>query len=296
MLRKIIPNSVFKPIYYKLLLLIVSTSLLSSCAIFVSSAGDKIGTSLSNAILNNNDLEIVKDGAPAYLLLMDSLLNAEPDNAQLLLSASKLTSAYAGAFVTDTHRSQLMADKSFDFSQRALCLHKSKFCQLQTMQFKEFQKLVSGSSSKNLPYLYSLGSAWASWIQAHSDDWNAIAEIPRVQYIMEKVLMLDSSYDKGGPQLYLGTLATILPPALGGKPEVGKNYFIQAIKISEGKNLLIKVMYAESYARLMFDKELHDRLLHEVLNSETDEANLTLINTFAQSRAKLLLAGSDEYF
>ena len=296
MLKKTLINSAFKSICYKLFLLLAITSLLPSCAIFVSSAGNKIGASLSSAILNNNDMEIIRDGAPAYLLLMDSLLSAEPDNAQLLLSASKLTSAYAGVFVTDTHRSQLMADKSFGFSQRALCLHKPKFCQLKSMPFKNFQQLVSNSKPKNLPYLYALGSTWAGWIQAHSDDWNAIAEIPRVQYIMEKIVALAPHYDKGGPQLYLGTLATILPPALGGKPQIGKDYFIQAIEISEGKNLLIKVMYAESYARLMFDKQLHDNLLNEVLSSETNETDLTFINTFAQSRAKVLLAGSDEYF
>ena len=41
--------------------------------------------------------------------------------------------------------------------------------------------------------------------------------------------------------------------------------FERAIEISEGKTLMAKVIYARQYARLVFDQELHDRLLQEVL-------------------------------
>ncbi|HEX4974769.1 MAG TPA: TRAP transporter TatT component family protein, partial [Pseudomonadales bacterium] len=84
--------------------------------------------------------------------------------------------------------------------------------------------------------------------------------------------------------------------ALGGKPEEGKQHFERAIAISEGKNLLVKVMYAEQYARLVFDQKLHDRLLNEVISSNPVVPELTLINTFAQEKAHKLLAESKDYF
>ena len=87
-----------------------------------------------------------------------------------------------------------------------------------------------------------------------------------------------------------------MPPGLGGKPEIGRAHFERAIELSNAQNLLAKVFFAESYARLVFDRELHDRLLNEVLASETRVAGLTLMNTVAQQQARELLGSADEYF
>jgi hypothetical protein len=46
----------------------------------------------------------------------------------------------------------------------------------------------------------------------------------------------------------------------------------------------------------VFDKELHDRLLTEVLEAEPRARGFTLTNTLAQEQAIDLLAESDEYF
>lgn len=269
---------------------------LSGCTSIVSNAGYRVGTNLSSAIFNNNDLATVRDGAPAYLIILDSLIQADPENPRLLLSTAQITNAYATAFVSEPARGRLMADKSFKFSQQAACLHQTHFCQLKSSNINKFKHTIKHASKDDIEFLYTLGSAWASWIQAHSDDWNTIAEIVRVQLIMEKVIALDDRYDNGGAHLYLGTLATLLPPALGGKPEEGRQHFERAIAISQGKNLLVKVMYAEQYARLVFDQKLHDRLLNEVINSDPVAPELTLINTFAQEKALKLLAESKDYF
>ena len=70
----------------------------------------------------------------------------------------------------------------------------------------------------------------------------------------------------------------------------------QAIEVSSGTNLMAKLLYAEKYARLVFDKELHDKLLKEVISSKIENDESTLINSIAQQKAELLLAQSDEYF
>jgi hypothetical protein len=59
---------------------------------------------------------------------------------------------------------------------------------------------------------------------------------------------------------------------------------------------MVKVMYAQYYARLMFDRKLHDRLLHEVLDAETHVPEYTLVNTLAQQRARELLKSGEDYF
>ena len=91
-------------------------------------------------------------------------------------------------------------------------------------------------------------------------------------------------------------MATLLPKAMGGKPAEGQAYFERAMKMSDGKNLMVKVMYAERYARLVFDKELHDRLLKEVLAAEAKAPGYTLGNLLAKEQARKLLASSKDYF
>ena len=59
---------------------------------------------------------------------------------------------------------------------------------------------------------------------------------------------------------------------------------------------MAKVLLASEYARLTFDRELHDRLCREVVESPAEAPGLTLSNTLAQDQALRLLATSDEYF
>ena len=112
----------------------------------------------------------------------------------------------------------------------------------------------------------------------------------------ESRLKLDENYQFGQVHLYLGILNTLLPPSLGGKPEIGKNHFEKAITLSQGKNLIAKVIYAEKYARLVFDQDLHDRLLNEVLKTEPRKRGFTLTNMLAQQQAKALLISGKDYF
>jgi hypothetical protein len=59
---------------------------------------------------------------------------------------------------------------------------------------------------------------------------------------------------------------------------------------------MVKVMYAQYYARLMFDRKLYDRLLHEVIAAQTHVPGYTLLNTLAQKRARELLKSGEDYF
>jgi hypothetical protein len=113
---------------------------------------------------------------------------------------------------------------------------------------------------------------------------------------MRRVAELDETWDHGNAQLYLGVLTTLRPPALGGKPEEGQAHFRRAIELSAGRNLMAKVQYAGSYARLVFDRELHDHLLNEVLAADAREPGLTLINTLAKQQAQALLRSANDYF
>ena len=276
--------------------ILLSVFLLSGCSYFISSATVDMTDNLSRAILNNNDLATVEAGGPAYLLMVDSLLYRNPDNESLLRGASNLYTSYTTVFIKDTARAKKLTEKALSYALRAICVRKPKTCGIREINFQQFNNIMMSLKIEDVPNLFSLGSAWSAWIQMHREDWNAIAEISRVEAIMKRIIELDELYQDGSAHLYLGVLATLLPPVLGGKPEVGRDHFERALEISKDKNLMVKVLYAQSYARLMFDQKLHDRLLNEVLEAKADVPGYTLSNTLAQERAKELLKGEEDYF
>ena len=95
---------------------------------------------------------------------------------------------------------------------------------------------------------------------------------------------------------YLAVLATIRPPALGGRFEEGRAAFERAIELTAGRSLGVKVDYARYYARTLYDRELHDRLLRDVLAADPVSPGRTLFNVLAQREAEALLASADDYF
>lgn len=278
-----------------ILIFILGISLIS-CSSMISSVTNKMAKNLSSAIINNDDLATVKSGAPAYLLMLDSFIEGDPEDSNILISASKLYSAYAGVFVKDEQRAKRLTQKSLDFALRANCLSQKAHCNLKTIEFKKFEKIIDQFEKEQIEQLFTLGSSWAGWIQTRQGDWNAAADLARVTKIMNHALKLDEQYQFGQIHLYLGVLNTLLPPALGGKPELGKHHFEKAIHFSANKNLMAKVIYAEKYARLIFNKELHDKLLNEVLKTEPRSKGFTLTNMLAHEQARELLASGKDYF
>ena len=266
------------------------------CSALMSSASTGIADNLTSAVLNQDDVLLVQEGAPAYLIAMDGLIQGDPQNPTLLLAGAQLYSAYASSFVTDPARASRLSKKAMNFAWRALCLRSTNLCEASRGRFNAFEASLASTDRKDLPALYGYGVAWASWVQLSSSDWNAVAQLPKVQVLMERVIELEPGYDTGRADLYLGILYTLRPASLGGRPELGRTYFESAIELSKGQDLLAKVLMANQYARLVFDQSLHDRLLKEVIEADPVAPGYTLSNTIAQERARELLAESNEYF
>ncbi len=264
---------------------------LSGCA---AMATQKLADNLSHAMLNQEDPVTVRAGAPAYLLLIDSLIDEEPENQGLLMSGARLYGAYAGGLVEDGERAKRLTQKSRDYARRALCGSLPRVCELETLPYDPFASYIAAIDADSLELLYTYGISWAGWIQARSGDWSALADLPKVEAVLERVVAMDPGHDRGRAHLFLGVMRTQVPPAMGGTPERGQAHFEEAIRLSDGRDLMAKVEYARHYARLVFNRELHDRLLNEVLAADPLEPDLTLSNILAQEQARQLL--QDDYF
>jgi len=280
----------------RLVFLIFTFLTLSACNTLVSSATKDLADNLSKAIQNQNDPDTVRQGAPAYLIMIDSFIQGAPDDVDLLIAGSNLYGSYASAFITEPERAQRLTEKSRQYALHAFCIKLPELCDISEMHFPEFEKALQKIEKNNLPVLNTWGIAWAGWIQSRTEDWVAIADIPKVKAIMLRVVELDPAWDHGNAQLSLGVLNAFLPAAMGGKPELAKEYFEQAISYSEGKNLMAKTLYAQYYARIVFDKQLHDKLLNEVLLAPVSSPGMTLVNTLAREQAQQLLNESDDFF
>lgn len=248
------------------------------------------------AIANQDDPAIVRDGAPAYLLMIDGFIEDDPKNRDMLLAGARLYGAYAAVFVQEQERAGRLAGRARNYSRRALCLAYPTICEAERQPHEDFVRLLAAVDKDDIEALYIYGLSWAIWIQTHTGEWNALAALPKAEAVMLRVVALDARYENGQPYLLLGIMNSYLPPALGGQPETGRDYFEKAIELSGGRNLSAKVEMASHYARLVFDKPLHDRLLTEVLEADPVDPAMTLSNTLAQHRARELLDTSDEYF
>ena len=270
--------------------------LLGGCASVMQSATSGLAANLSAAIMNQDDPETVRDGAPAYLLMLDSFIEGSPDDPAMLGAAAELYAAYGVVFVDDAQRAGRLTSRALDYGRRSLCASNKAACRADDLPFKEFEKVLEKLDKNDAASLFTYGLASIAYIKVHSDDWGAMTRLPRVESALKRVQVLDADYNAVQVEHFLGVLNTIRPPALGGKFEEGKAHYERALALSEGKDLSINVDYARYYARTLYDRDLHDRLLKDVMSAEPNQDGYTLFNTLAQTEAQELLDAADEYF
>ncbi len=270
--------------------------LFSGCATVIAPMTSRVTEGLTSAVLDHNDPETVRQGAPAYLLMIDAMIEGDPDNTGLLIAGAQLYSSYTSGFVSDGERASRLAERGKSYGWRGLCEVEPATCGSWQLPFEEFQHIIDGVQAKHVPALFAAGVSWATWVQVNRADWLAVADKARVEAIMLRVTVLDENYRSGAAYTYLGVLNSIIPAALGGKPEQGRKDFERAIELAQGNDLMTKVLLAKEYARMVFDQELHDRLLREVIEADPNVPGLVLLNTMAQEQARILLAESDDYF
>ena len=267
--------------------------LAGGCASYV---GGIAADTLSAAVLNHDDPQVVQSGLPAYLLLVDGLISQNPQQPDMLAAGAELFALYGSRFVDDPGRSAAMTAKARDYGRRAICRAHRRACGWDDLSYDEFVAELQSVGRRQVRYLYAYGVSWLSHLDATSSDWSAVGDVPWVQAAMEHVVALDETYDNGGIHVYLGMLYSLRPPALGGQLELARDHFDRSIEISEGRDLSAKVEYARRYARMVFDRELHDRLLTEVIETSAEEPGRTLFNVLAQQDAIELLESSGDYF
>lgn len=279
------------------LVALLAASLMSSgCAALVSKAANNFGNNLSTAILNQDDPEVVRDGMPSYMLLMDSFLTGDKPSPAMLSAAANLYASYGAVFAGDEARASRLTRRARNYASQAMCISYPDACRWDDMRYDAFVASLGAVGEDQTELLYVYGFTLLAYIRAHASDWNALAELPQAEAVVVRYLELAGSSANPSAYTYLGILQTIRPPAMGGKPDEARANFEKAISLTDGRDLGAKVEFAKGYAKLMYDRELYDRLVKEVLAASPYADRLTLMNVLAQEEAVILLAGADDYF
>ncbi|MCX5811903.1 MAG: TRAP transporter TatT component family protein [Proteobacteria bacterium] len=231
---------------------------------------------VAKSTFQQSDLKLVREGIPAYLMLMDGMIESVPDNEQLLINAAQTYSSFASAFMeeTDPEYAKLLYRRARYYSLRSLEIR--GFNDPAQSLFDNFREGVKACGKKDVPYLFWAATSWGNWIKLNLDSMEALAELPRVELMMKKVLELDEGF------YYL---------------KKAQKHFQKALEVGQGKFLMTYVYYANFYARYALDKDLFVSTLQKVLDTPADIApEVTLLNTVARKRAADLLNHKEEIF
>jgi len=253
---------------------------------------------VSLAASKQRDPFIVREGMPGYLMLLDGLIEAYPDNRELLLAAAQANVFYASGFLGDEDRKRAgrlyLKAKTLGF--RALS-DRADFAAAASGNIDEFKTLLKRYSSGDVPALFWTANAWASWIAANLSSVEAVGDLPALEATMQRLLELDGSYYYGGPHLLMGIYLAAKPAILGGDINRARVHFDKAMTLSGGKILGTRVLFAEYYARSARDRGLYVKTLEEVLAASPGEIpDMTLADVMAQEKAGRLLDRTEEYF
>jgi len=252
---------------------------------------------VARASSKQSDLRVIREGMPAYLLLMDGMVEAWSDNDRLLLSAARGYASFASAFIDDEDKeyARVLHRKAKVYALKSLELR--GFKALHSKSMDDFQNGLKALDKKDLPYIFWAASCWGGWVSLNLDSMAALAELPRVEAMMRRALELDAGFYYGGPHLFLGIWYASQPRIAGGNLNLARDHFLKALEFGQGRFLMTDVYYAKYYARKAFDRDLFTATLKKVLATPADiKPELTLLNTVAQHKAKDMLNRVDDYF
>ncbi len=266
------------------------------CSTLISSAATGLSDNLSVAILNQDDPELVRAGAPSFLLMLDGFIEGSPDNPDILAAAATMYATYGAVFAGQGTRASRLTTRARRYALHAMCETYESSCGWPDATYDEFVASLDGIGPKQAELLYTYGFASLAYLRAHSSDWDSLAELPQIEALFNHYLTISGDEVNSSVYTFMGILLTLRPPALGGEPDRAREFFERAIAETNGRDLSAKVEFAKGYAKLLYQRELHDRLLYEVVNADPYQDGFVLSNVMAQEEAATLLLEADDYF
>jgi len=250
------------------------------------------------ALLEEEDLQLGEQAAAGNLKILEGLIKGDPHNPHLLILASRGFFSYALAFVEDidSDRAGNLYRRAVKYGDRAL-EERYSLSLLSIQSLDRFKSIIDKFDTDDLEAMFWTATSWSSWINLNLNNPAALADLPKVEVLMLKILELDETFYYGGANLFFGVYYGSRPPPLGGDPGKARNYFERCIKISGGNFLMHYVYYARYYAVQTQNQDLFSELLEKVVNASLDILpEQRLVNAVAKKKAAKLLSEKENLF
>lgn len=293
-------------------LLLITAFLSNGCSIkkiAINHLGDALAQG-GTTFASDNDPEMIRAAAPFSLKLMESVLAESPDHAGLLLALSSGFTQYAFAFVVqeadETEENDLA--RAMEARVRALRLYlRARDYGLRSLNVrhpgfgeqlnKEPEKAVQCLGKKDVPYAYWIAVSWAGAISMAKDNADLIADLPKVEALIDKALVLDEAFDYGAIHSFLITYEMNRASGIGDPENNARRHFERAVVLSYGQQAGPFVTLAESVLLPKQDKAEFKNTLQTALAINPDmRPEWRLANVVMQRKARWLLQRTDKLF
>ena len=294
------------------LVALLVSGLASGCSI-KKIAINKLGDALAHGgttFASDDDPELVKAATPFSLKLVESLLSESPHHKGLLVAAAGGFTEYSYAFVQqdadESEDQNLEAANALRARARRLYLRARNYGLrgLET-EYPGFEKAlhenpkraVSIVRTADVPSLYWTAISWAAAISIAKDNPDLVADLPKVEALIDRALELNEAFGNGAIHSFLIAYEISRQGSTGDPVTRARKHFDRAMQLSNGQQASPLVSLAESVSvreqNLIEFKSLLNRAL--AINPDV-RPEWRLVNLVMQRRARWLLARADQLF
>lgn len=280
---------------------LLALPLLTGCGLAQRTAINTTYPIIDNAVAaayRNGDVELMEQALPANIVLIEGLAETRPEDRRGLVMACRLYVSYSLGFVEQ--RNPARATALYD---RALAYGLRAYPKLAPGGYEgtegeaRYAEQLETYDAEDVADLVWVAAAWANAIKGKLNESSALAELPRLEQLAERLVALDGSYLHGLPHVLMGSILTFRPAYLGGEPERANEEFGRAFEVADRSFLLTHLFYARYYCKQVFDEALFTAVLEELLNADpTALPDVLLLNRVAQEQGRALLDTREELF
>ena len=294
--------------YLPLLVLLINSCSIRSVA--VQQMGELVAFGVP-AFEKDEDLTLLRDALPANIKLLEAMLESDLENQQLLTLLAQMYASYTFGFLEADLETPGLGDKpalkerinrlylrGIRYGERALQASSSN-CEKGLKVIIELDPCLQAMSKTDVPSLFWYGFNIAAYLNRNLNSMAALAQAPKVEKVMDRVLALDETYNFGSAHLFLMVFYGARPPMMGGNFEKADDHY-QALKKLNGEDFLLADVFRARYIMVQKqEQEAFEKTLKAVLskNPDTEKApRMALYNSLAKTRAKLYLNSVEELF
>src|SRR5690349_1617027 len=248
------------------LLVLAVCAVLAGCDMTNLAAGSTVGVIErgSPAMTRIEDPDLAEEAIPGGIGTMETVLEIRPEDERIRMLLQRSYASYAFGFLQDRMEVALANDDeetSEHFRRRASMAHlRAKTIGMGTMTMWEDENGGAegavrrgieawtrylrnfDDAEEQVPTLFWTCYAWAQWVGMNTDNVDALADLPFINALADRIMALDPSFMDHAPRaLHAGLIGTA-PEQLGGRPRDAKVEFEDAIRRSGRRNLMYLVM------------------------------------------------------